>query len=248
MGILSFLLGSLAGVNTGVNNNNNNNNNNKPPTTAPMTSPTAAVAPPSSSSPPPPPSAQSATAQQDEPPRPMDYYNHYFSARSLRQLSLFLGGAGFFYLSVMVTRRAVARHRLASRLKFYEPNNLSTGWGLLKDEELLRAMPRHKDPLVALEALNLATLNTVAFAVMAAGGVSWALDISNLDDLKRYARRRAVQFRGERDEAAEREVAEWLMKTFGIEEKKGSGGKDEGGRQGSGGGGNGAEGDGKRLP
>ncbi|AEO54845.1 hypothetical protein MYCTH_2313991 [Thermothelomyces thermophilus ATCC 42464] len=219
-----------------------------------MTSPTAAVAPSSSSSPPPPPPpppppAQSATPQHDEPPRPMDYYNHYFSARSLRQLSLFLGGAGFFYLSVMVSRRAVARHRLASRLKFYEPNNLATSWGLLKDEELLRAMPRHKDPLVALEALNLATLNTVAFAVMAAGGVSWALDISNLDDLKRYARRRAVQFRGERDEAAEREVAEWLMKTFGIEEKKGSGGKDEGGRQGGGGdGGNGAEGDGKRAP
>ncbi|KAL2161295.1 hypothetical protein VTH06DRAFT_8515 [Thermothelomyces fergusii] len=247
MGILSFLLGSLAGVNTGI--NNINTTNNKPPTTAPMTSPTATAAPPSSSSPPsspplPPPAqppapiAQSATALQDEPARPVDYYNHYFSARSLRQLSLFLGGAGFFCLSVMASRRAVTRHRLASRLKFYESNNVATGWGLLKDEELLRAVPRHRDPLVALEALGLATLNTAAFAVMAAGGVAWGLDVSSLDDLRRYARRRAVQFQGERDEAAEREVAEWLIKAFGIEEKRGSGGKDDGG--------NGAEGDGKK--
>ncbi|KAL2149897.1 hypothetical protein VTH82DRAFT_7573 [Thermothelomyces myriococcoides] len=237
MGILSFLLGSLAGVNTGV------NINNKPPTTAPMAGPTATGAPSLSSQPPPSSStaaAQSTTPQQDEPAGPIDYYQHYFSARSLRQLSFFLGGAGFFYFSVMLSRRAVTRHRLASRLKYYESNNMATGWGLLKDEELLRTMPRHRDPLVALEALSLATLNTAAFAVMAAGGVSWGLDISSLDDLKRYARRKAVQFRGERDEAAEREVAEWLMKTFGIEEKKRPGGKEEGG-------GDRAGGDGKRV-
>lgn len=96
------------------------------------------------------------------------------------------------------------------------------------------APPLKKDPLVAFEALNLATLNTMAFAVMAAGGVSWGLDIANLEDLRRYARRTVVHVGdGERDEEAEREVAEWVAKTFGIEEKKKGdgegGGKNEGG-------------------
>ncbi|KAL2140724.1 hypothetical protein VTI28DRAFT_3317 [Corynascus sepedonium] len=227
MGVLSFLIGSLAGVNTGANNNINNVNNDKSPTTASISSP-ATVAPPSSSSPPPPPpptttasSPQPVTPPQDDRPQPTDYYSLYFSARSLRQLSLFLGGAGFFYLSVLVSRRAAARHRLAARLRFYEPNNQATGWGFLKDPELLRGIgPRDKNPAVALEALNLATLNTMAFAVMAAGGVSWALDISNVEDLRAYARRSVARHHGERDKAAEREVAEWLVKTFGLEERK----------------------------
>ncbi|KAK4248836.1 hypothetical protein C7999DRAFT_13208 [Corynascus novoguineensis] len=224
MGVLSFLIGSLAGVNTGVNNNISNVNNDKSQTTASISNP-AAVAPPSPPSSPPPTttasSTQPVTPLQDDRPQPTDYYSLYFSARSLRQLSLFLGGAGFFYLSVLVSRRAAARHRLAARLRFYEPNNQATGWGFLKDPELLRGIgPRDKNPAVALEALNLATLNTMAFAVMAAGGVSWALDISNVEDLRAYARRSVVRHRGERDEAAEREVAEWLVKTFGLEERK----------------------------
>ncbi|KAH6628553.1 hypothetical protein F5144DRAFT_549839 [Chaetomium tenue] len=134
----------------------------------------------------------------------MDYYNHYFSARSLRQLTLFLGGAGCFYLSVMVSRRAAIRHQLAARLKFFQPNQFI--WRSEKD------LPK-KDPMVAFEALNLATLNTMAFAITAVGGVSWALDIANMEDLRRYARRTIVEAGGERDEVAEKEVAEWMPPT-----------------------------------
>ena len=111
----------------------------------------------------------------------------------------------------MVSRRAAIRHQLAARLKFFQPNQFV--WRSEKD------LPK-KDPMVAFEALNLATLNTMAFAIMAAGGVSWGLDIADMEDLRRYARRSIVETGGERDEAAEREVAEWMVSAFGLAEGK----------------------------
>ncbi|KAH6855122.1 hypothetical protein B0I37DRAFT_442013 [Chaetomium sp. MPI-CAGE-AT-0009] len=215
MGVLSYLLGSLTGVSPA------SHADNKTPTT---TAPTSASVTATSPSPPATPPRQGQGQQPSSPPPPpdqppqIDYYHHYFSARSLKQLTLFLGGAGCFYLSVMISRRAAIRHQLAARLKFYEPNN-QFAWRSGSEKDALP--PTKKDPLIALEALNLATLNTMAFAIMAAGGASWALDIANVEDLRRYARRSIVQAGGERDEAAEREVAEWMVSTFGLGEGKG---------------------------
>lgn len=126
----------------------------------------------------------------------------------------------------MVSRRAAIRHQLAARLKFFQPNQFT--WRSEKD------LPK-KDPMVAFEALNLATLNTMAFAIMAAGGVSWGLDIADMEDLRRYARRSIVEAGGERDEAAEREVAEWMVSAFGLGDAKALEG--EGGGNGNGKGG-----------
>ncbi|KAL2255532.1 hypothetical protein VTK26DRAFT_3179 [Humicola hyalothermophila] len=135
------------------------------------------------------------------------------SQRSLKQLGLFFGGAGFLSLSVLISRRAVARHQLAAQLKFFQPNS----WKAAGPEG---GAPPRKDPMVAIEALNLATLNTLSFFVMVAGGVSWALNISSVDDLKRITRRSIMRSAaGASDVEAEKQVIEWVAKTFGIEAK-----------------------------
>lgn len=141
-------------------------------------------------------------------------YPPVFSARSLRQLGLFFGGASFLYLSMLITRRAVARHQAAARLKFYQPNHLLG--------HTQRDPPRRGDPKLAFEALHLATLNTASFAVMMTGGLSWAFDISSVDDLRRIARRSIEAAAGgaaggDTDLDAEKEVAEWVAKTLGLE-------------------------------
>lgn len=87
--------------------------------------------------------------------------------------------------------------------------------------------------MVAVEALNLATLSVVSFALMAGAGTAWALDISSLEDLRERARRSLYGPEGRVDEDVDKEVAEWMAKTLGrkvdIEidpnqnDKKGSG-------------------------
>ncbi|KAK4102130.1 hypothetical protein N658DRAFT_352739 [Parathielavia hyrcaniae] len=221
MVVLSWLFGYSSPLNGGVN---------KPPSTTAATSSPSPLRFPTA---PPPPASASASAPspvspQQELPTPTrpDLASHFFSHRSLRQLGLFLGGAGFFYWSLRLSRRAITRHQLAAQLKFYQPSHQSA-WGsssrsvaLSAAEATQQALPK-RDPLVAVEALNLATLNTLTFAVAAVGGVAWAFDISTLEELRRITRRSIVEAGGEADEEAEREVVEWVAKTFGIEERKG---------------------------
>lgn len=204
MVVLSWLFGyPKPGVNIG---------DSKASTTTPISAPAVSQTPApgitASSSQSPSSIQQHTPADQQQP----ESGNHFFSRRSLRQLGLFVGGAGFFFWSVLITRRAVTRHQIAAKLKFYHSNQ----WIGRSEKELPK-----KDPLVAVEALNLATLNTLTFAVMAAGGVSWAFDISSVEDLRRYTRRSILAASGgEADEEAEKEVADWLANTFGIVEKK----------------------------
>ncbi|OAA62433.1 hypothetical protein SPI_03973 [Niveomyces insectorum RCEF 264] len=90
--------------------------------------------------------------------------------------------------------------------------------------------------LMAVEALNLATLNVVSFFVMLTGGVSWALDLSSLDDVRRRAQfyMRGTPLDGSggpskpgmSDEEAEREVEEWMARVLARKDVRllGSGG------------------------
>ncbi|KAK0717068.1 hypothetical protein B0T26DRAFT_605047, partial [Lasiosphaeria miniovina] len=133
--------------------------------------------------------------------------------RTLKQFGLFCGGASFMVFSIIISRRAVAKHMRASQLKFYQPNH-NTGRRGDAAKEL-----EGRNPLVAFEALNLATLNMISFAVMATGGLSWALDVSSVDDLRRMARRSMDLQGGDADEAAEKEVAEWVAKMLGSKEE-----------------------------
>ncbi|KAK4124954.1 hypothetical protein N657DRAFT_643729 [Parathielavia appendiculata] len=210
MVVLSWLFGYPTPANGGLN---------KPPSTTAATS--APVTPPAAL----PPRAPSPAPQPQERPtstRP-DLTSHFLSQRSMRQLGLFLGGAGFFYWSLRLSRRAITRHQLAAQLKFYQPSHQFAAWSRSSSSSssaAQQALPK-RDPLVAIEALNLATLNTLTFAMAAVGGVAWAFDISSVEELRRITRRSIVEAGGEVDEEAEREVVEWVAKTFGIEKKKG---------------------------
>ncbi|EAA35011.1 hypothetical protein GE21DRAFT_242 [Neurospora crassa] len=143
-------------------------------------------------------------------------YPPIFSERSLKQLGLFFGGATFFALSVAVSRRAVARHLKASKMEIFAPNMIA---GMARPGNINSKAPR--DPMVAVEALNLATLNVISFATMAAGGTCWAFDLLSVEDLRRKARRTLYGgTEANLDEEAEREVAEWVAKTLGIDLEK----------------------------
>ncbi|RAH42351.1 DUF3433 domain-containing protein [Aspergillus brunneoviolaceus CBS 621.78] len=112
-------------------------------------------------------------------------------------LKLLLGGTAFLALSLLTTRRAISRRRLAAIPPFYT------------------SAPYHKPTVSggveAFEALNLATLNVLAFAMMSTGGVLYAMDINSVDDMRRYVRRGLV----EGDQEMEREVEAWAAKVLG---------------------------------
>ncbi|KAK0749551.1 hypothetical protein B0T18DRAFT_287535, partial [Schizothecium vesticola] len=147
------------------------------------------------------------------------------SSRSRRQLGLFFGGATFVLWSVLLTRRRVRTHQLRGQLPYFYYNHHFSPLGgpsiattprsaaLLEAEEAGR-----RDPFVAFEALQLATLNVLSAAMMVAGGVAWALDISTLDDVRARARRSIDEAADMGlDPEAEREVAEWMAKTLGLD-------------------------------
>ena len=104
-------------------------------------------------------------------------------------------------------------------MEIFQPNMASAGIARSGAGNINAKAP--KDPMMAAEALTLATLNVVSFATMAAGGTSWALDILSVEDLRRKARR--TLYGGSEanlDEEAEKEVAEWVAKTLGIDLEK----------------------------
>ncbi|KAF3069014.1 hypothetical protein GL218_08093 [Daldinia childiae] len=130
------------------------------------------------------------------------------SQRSLKQLGLYFAGASFLTLSTIITRRAVVRKQLATIPKFYHQSYQQVN---KIDSD---------GSLIALEALNLATLNVIGFGIMMTGGLSWAFDISSVDDLRSMARGHVGPSGGRTDEEAEREIEEWVAKVLGRKESK----------------------------
>jgi hypothetical protein len=178
-----------------------NESNVKPISTAPTPVSAAPAAPATSAAP-------KTTAY--TPLAPREEYPSVFSARSLKQLGLFFGGAGFLCFSILLTRRAINRQRIKSRLRFYQTNDWK---GLIEGD-----VKKRGDPLVALEALNLATLNTLSVFIMAAGGMSWAFNISSVADMKEITQRSIMATsNGVTDEESEQEVVDWMAKTLGMD-------------------------------
>ncbi|KAI1460079.1 hypothetical protein F4805DRAFT_14729 [Annulohypoxylon moriforme] len=140
-----------------------------------------------------------------QPPRPRP---SIFSQRSLKQLGLFFGGAGCMFLSTLITRRSVARKYMATVPKFYNQSNRPVN------------KVQADSSLIALEALNLATLNVMGFGIMATGGLAWAFDVSSVDDLRAMSRRGYGNQGGQTDEEAEREIEEWIAGVLGRKEKR----------------------------
>jgi hypothetical protein len=132
----------------------------KPPILRIMARPTAAPA-----NPPPPPPAESAY---DGTP--------VTSARSLRQLSIYLLGSACLLASTAITRKAVWRRQLRTKPKFYEANtNPHEYFSPFSD---------------ACQALNLATMHCASVGIMALGGAMWTFDIANLKEARAALRRR----------------------------------------------------------
>ncbi|KIH94648.1 hypothetical protein SPBR_06176 [Sporothrix brasiliensis 5110] len=215
-------------------------------TTPPAAKATASPAPASSLPEAPrqtPTTAVSALQSQQQPQSLPPHDHSMFSSRSLKQLGLFFAGATFFALSTTLTRRTVARKQLAAQLKFYSPSGsgqTSLGNGAAAEAAAASATKEEAPhgSFMALEALNLATLNVMSFFLMLTGGMSWALDLSSMDDVRALARRYTrgqnldgtMSGGGMTDEEAEREVEEWVAKilkksdgTLIGSSKKGSG-------------------------
>ncbi|KAK4452883.1 hypothetical protein QBC34DRAFT_19486 [Podospora aff. communis PSN243] len=154
---------------------------------------------------------QAPPPQPELPSRP---YTPILCRRSFRQLGLYFGGCTFLAFSILISRRASLRHQLKARLRYFTPSTHHLNFK--KGQASAAAEEGGKEPLLALEALNLATLNVVSFAVMMAGGVSWALDVSNMEDLRWWARRSLTGVHGKLDEQSEKELAEWVANTLGM--------------------------------
>jgi hypothetical protein len=123
--------------------------------------------------------------------------------RSRRQFGLFLAGAGFFALSAFITRRSFVRRYKASIPAFYQPNH--------QPNKVSGAME-------AFEALNIATINVTSLAIMAAGGLFYAFDISSLADLRSKVRGGFGWDGTEKD--AEEEFEEWLASVLARKSEK----------------------------
>ncbi|KAF5685837.1 hypothetical protein FDENT_6049 [Fusarium denticulatum] len=127
--------------------------------------------------------------------------------RSIRQFGLLLTGAGFLAASVAVSRRSVLRMRHDLFPKFYTSNRYQVKFDS-GDRSLL-----------AVQALGLATLNVMSFGVMLVGGISWAFDLSSIEELRQ--RTQAVTRRpgmvSPEDEKAMEELIEGLMGKMGME-------------------------------
>ncbi|RKU45442.1 hypothetical protein DL546_007110 [Coniochaeta pulveracea] len=167
----------------------------------PQTVQQAADIPPISDKPVPPQQPHHAgVVQQYQPP---DEPRSVFSPRSLKQLSLFGAGAAFLFLSTTITRRAVARRILSASPRFYHPSHV----GAMKQGN-------PDGPMIAAEALGLATLNVFSFGIMLTGGIAWAYDISTLEDLRTRARQKLYGEAGALDEDAEKQIEEWMAKVL----------------------------------
>jgi hypothetical protein len=72
----------------------------------------------------------------------------------------------------------------------------------------------------ALEALSIATINVFSLSMMATGGLLWAFDISNVDDMRRKVRKNMGLEGGQPDSEAEKEIEEWLATVLGRMDPK----------------------------
>ncbi|CEJ57097.1 hypothetical protein PMG11_05804 [Penicillium brasilianum] len=117
-------------------------------------------------------------------------------------LKLFCGGVAFFALSVYITRRANIRKRLACIPPYYSSS--------------IYYQPQFNGAMEAFEALNLATINVISFSMMATGGVMCALNVNNLEDMRKIMRGSLEGVAaGKSDEELEKDVAEWVSSVLG---------------------------------
>lgn len=124
-----------------------------------------------------------------------------------RNLKLLYGGLTFFTLSLLITRRATRSRILASIPPYYTSSVY---------HKPFENVPSATD---AVEALSLATLNVLSFSMAVSGGVLYALNINNVEDLRRismqaFAGGINTPGKGQSDEELE-EIEAWVVTVLG---------------------------------
>ncbi|KFY35353.1 hypothetical protein V494_05986 [Pseudogymnoascus sp. VKM F-4513 (FW-928)] len=159
------------------------------PTTSPQTHPPMAHA----EAP-----AMSSIRPTEAPPAPTAKPAISPGLRNRRQLGLFFGGAMFFGMASMITRRSLVRRYKSIVPSFYQPSN--------------QAAPPLNLRVEAMDALTIATANVLSVAMMCTGGMLWAFDIASMDELRAKMRGRLGTERvaGGGNSKAEKELEEWL--------------------------------------
>jgi hypothetical protein len=118
------------------------------------------------------------------------------SERERKQFTIFLAGCGFTLYSALITRRAVARRMRWARPTYFQHNNMH---------------PEQKinGALEALEALSVATVNVFSWSITFVGGMMWATDTSNIQEIRDRLRVR-LGLNEEEQKGSQAVVGEWI--------------------------------------
>ncbi|KAK5084111.1 hypothetical protein LTR70_007864 [Exophiala xenobiotica] len=120
-----------------------------------------------------------------------------------RNKLIFAAGLAFFGLSVLTTRRSLARRSDAPAHNVEQSKNVSGA-------------------LEAVEALNLATLNVLSVAMTATGGALWYLDLNSLADARKMIRGGlGVDGKGMTEQEADEEIEEAIASILARKDAKG---------------------------
>ncbi|KAM0246705.1 hypothetical protein ACHAQJ_010120 [Trichoderma viride] len=139
--------------------------------------------------------------------------------RPLKQFGLFFLGAAFTAASVGVSRRSVVRRQRDSFPKFYTSNQPGPQDGNNSEGALL-----------GVHAFGLATLNVSSFAVLLTGGLSWAFDLSSVEDLRVRTKAALQRPGGEvspEDEKEFEQMIDNLMAKLGMDKATSQSGDEE---------------------
>lgn len=136
-----------------------------------------------------------------------------FSRRSRQQFGLFLAGAACLTISSIITRRALARRFTITFPKFFQPSN--------------QRLVEIDGAAEAIEALSIATINVASIGLLATGGTLWALDISNMDDMRQRFGTRFNPDGTRIDIDAEKEAEKWISTVLEMMKKDGKGSESE---------------------
>jgi len=129
----------------------------------------------------------------------------------LRNKLIFAAGLAFFGLSVLTTRRSLARRRLASKAAFYSD---APAHNVEQSKNVNGAFE-------AVEALNIATINVLSVAMMATGGALWYMDLNSLADARKMIRGGlGVDGKGMTEQQADEEIEEVIASILARKDAK----------------------------
>lgn len=129
-----------------------------------------------------------------------------------RNALLFGAGVTFFAFSVLISRRSLARRRLAMTAANFTPSS---------HQVQPPKVPQVSPAFEAFEALNIATVNVLSVAMMGIGGTLWYLDINSIEDGRRFVRGGlGIDGTGKSEADAEEEFEEWMATVLSRKEAK----------------------------